>query len=56
LITPAEVVGFNGSCERITLLEIEVQWCRMKFETDYFIPLFGLTPKLGANCQLGIRN
>jgi thioredoxin reductase (NADPH) len=46
LITPAEVVGFNGS-ERITAVDIEVNGARMKVECDYFIPLFGLTPKLG---------
>ena len=38
LVTPAEVVGFNGS-ERITAVDIEVNGARMKVECDYFIPL-----------------
>ena len=52
-----EVVGFNGS-ERVTAVDIEVNGARMKTECDYFIPLFGLTPKLGpiANWGLEIEN
>ena len=44
LITPAEVVGFKGS-ERIESVDIEINGARMNIETDYFITLFGLTPK-----------
>lgn len=54
LVTPAEVVGFNGS-ERITAVHIEVNGARMKVECDYFIPLFGLTPKLGAIANWGLE-
>ena len=54
LITPAEVVGFNGS-ERIESLDIEMNGTRMNVPTDYFIPLFGLTPKLGAIANWGLE-
>ena len=54
LVTPAEVVGFNGS-ERITAVDIEVNGARMKTECDYFIPLFGLTPKLGPIANWGLE-
>lgn len=54
LVTPAEVVGFNGS-ERITAVDIEVNGVRMKAECDYFIPLFGLTPKLGPIANWGLE-
>jgi thioredoxin reductase (NADPH) len=54
LVTPAEVVGFNGS-ERITAVDIEVNGARMKVECDYFIPLFGLTPKLGSIANWGLE-
>ncbi len=54
LITPAEVVGFKGS-ERIESLDIEVNGARMNVETDYFIPLFGLTPKLGPIANWGLE-
>ena len=54
LITPAEVVGFKGS-ERIESLDIEMNGARMNVPTDYFIPLFGLTPKLGAIANWGLE-
>jgi thioredoxin reductase (NADPH) len=54
LITPGEVVGFKGS-ERIESLDIEVNGARMNLETDYFIPLFGLTPKLGPIANWGLE-
>ncbi|WP_130733410.1 NAD(P)/FAD-dependent oxidoreductase [Flavobacterium sp. J27] len=54
LITPAEVVGFKGS-ERIESLDIEINGARMHVETDYFIPLFGLTPKLGPIANWGLE-
>lgn len=54
LITPAEVVGFKGS-ERIESVDIEINGARMNVETDYFIPLFGLTPKLGAIANWGLE-
>lgn len=54
LVTPAEVVGFNGS-ERISAVDIEINDARMKVECDYFIPLFGLTPKLGPIANWGLE-
>ena len=54
LITPAEVVGFKGS-ERIESLDIEMNGARMNVECDYFIPLFGLTPKLGPIANWGLE-
>jgi thioredoxin reductase (NADPH) len=54
LITPAEVVGFKGS-ERIESLDIEMNGARMNVPTDYFIPLFGLTPKLGPIANWGLE-
>lgn len=54
LVTPAEVVGFNGS-ERITAVDIERNGARIKVDCDYFIPLFGLTPKLGPIANWGLE-
>jgi thioredoxin reductase (NADPH) len=54
LITPAEVIGFKGT-ERIESVDIEVNGARMNVVTDYFIPLFGLTPKLGAIANWGLE-
>ena len=54
LITPAEVVGFKGS-ERIESLDVEINGARMNVPTDYFIPLFGLTPKLGSIANWGLE-
>jgi len=54
LITPAEVVGFKGS-ERVESVDVEINGARMNIETDYFIPLFGLTPKLGAIANWGLE-
>ena len=54
LITPAEVVGFKGA-ERIESIDVEINGARMNVETDYFIPLFGLTPKLGAIANWGLE-
>ena len=53
LITPAEVVGLNGA-EKLESIDIEENGAHRKLETDYFIPLFGLTPKLGAIANWGL--
>jgi thioredoxin reductase (NADPH) len=53
LITPGEVVGFKGS-ERVESVDIEINGARMNVEADYFIPLFGLTPKLGPIAHWGL--
>ena len=54
LVTPAEVIGFKGS-ERIESVDVELNGARMNVECDYFIPLFGLTPKLGAIANWGLE-
>ena len=54
LITPAEIVGFNGK-NRIESVIIETNGEKITTETDYFIPLFGLTPKLGPIAQWGLE-
>jgi len=54
LITPAEVIGINGA-EHVESLDIEENGAHRKIETDYFIPLFGLTPKLGPIGDWGLE-
>lgn len=54
LITPAEVIGIRGS-EHIEELDVERDGAHMTIKTDYFIPLFGLTPKLGAIADWGLE-
>ena len=53
LITPGEVIGFSGS-EKIESVDIQVGTARTTVVCDYFIPLFGLTPKLGAIANWGL--
>ncbi len=54
LITPAEVVGLGGS-EHLESIDIEIDGAHQKLETDYFVPLFGLTPKLGPIANWGLE-
>lgn len=54
LITPAEVVGLNGN-NQIESITIEKEGEKFEIETDYFIPLFGLTPKLGPLSEWGLE-
>jgi thioredoxin reductase (NADPH) len=54
LITPAEVSSLNGT-ERIESITIETNGEQMNVLADYFIPLFGLTPKLGAIANWGLE-
>ena len=54
LITPAEVTGIHGD-ERLEALDIDIEGAHMKIAADYFIPLFGLTPKLGAIADWGLH-
>jgi thioredoxin reductase (NADPH) len=54
MITPAEVVGLNGA-EHIESIDIEENGAHRKVETDFFIPLFGLTPKLGPIGNWGLE-
>ncbi len=54
LITPAEVVGLNGA-EHLESIVIEENGANRTIPTDYFIPLFGLTPKLGPIANWGLE-
>ena len=54
LITPAEVVGLKGE-NHIQAITVEKEGETFDIETDYFIPLFGLTPKLGALADWGLE-
>ncbi|MDV2447483.1 ferredoxin--NADP(+) reductase [Elizabethkingia anophelis] len=54
LITPAEVVGLEGN-GTLSAIEIEKDGERSSIETDYLIPLFGLTPKLGPIANWGLE-
>jgi thioredoxin reductase (NADPH) len=54
LITPAEVVGLNGA-EHLESIDIEENGAHRTIATDYFVPLFGLTPKLGPIANWGLE-
>ena len=55
LITPAEVVTLkgNGQIEAISVKKEGEE--AFDLQTDYFIPLFGLTPKLGPLTEWGLE-
>jgi thioredoxin reductase (NADPH) len=54
MITPAEVVGINGT-NHVESIVIDEDGAQRIIETDYFIPLFGLTPKLGPIADWGLE-
>lgn len=54
MITPAEVVGINGA-EHIESIDLDENGAHRKIDCDYFIPLFGLTPKLGPIGNWGLE-
>lgn len=55
LITQAQVVGLAGE-DNLTAVEIEHdEQGRFFRETDYYIPLFGLSPKLGPIADWGLE-
>ena len=54
IVTPAEVVGLNGA-EHLESVDIDENGAHRNIKTDYFIPLFGLTPKLGAIANWGLE-
>lgn len=54
LITPAEVTGLNGS-GHLQSITVEKEGEKKDIETDFFIPLFGLTPKLGDIANWGLE-
>lgn len=54
LITPAEITGIKGD-GKVEGLVIEKGEETFEIETDYFIPLFGLSPKLGPIANWGLE-
>ncbi|NCT11052.1 MAG: NAD(P)/FAD-dependent oxidoreductase, partial [Flavobacteriia bacterium] len=55
LITPAEVVGIIGK-EKLTGVVIEKESeGKFMLDADHFIPLFGLSPKLGPIANWGLE-
>ena len=55
IITPAEVVSLNGkvNLESITIKASDNS--KTDIQTDYFVPLFGLSPKLGPISNWGLE-
>lgn len=54
LITPAEVVELKGD-EHLRSIVVSADGEEKEIETDYLIPLFGLTPKLGELANWGLE-
>lgn len=54
LITPAEITELHGD-KTLTALTIEKEKETLHIETDSFIPLFGLSPKLGPLANWGLE-
>lgn len=57
LITPAEIIALNGngSLEAVTIRTSTEPISDHHLEVDYFIPLFGLSPKLGPIADWGLE-
>jgi thioredoxin reductase (NADPH) len=53
-LTPAEVISLNGN-EKLNSVVVKNNNSEIEIETDYFIPLFGLTPKLGSISDWGLE-
>ena len=54
LITPAEVIALDGD-RHLTNVTLKVEGTLVNQAVDYFIPLFGLTPKLGPIANWGLE-
>jgi thioredoxin reductase (NADPH) len=54
LITPAEVIGLNGH-DKLESVTVTKEGEETILETDHFIPLFGLSPKLGPIAKWGLE-
>lgn len=54
LITPAEVLAIEGE-DKVESLLVKKEDEIFNLDTDYFIPLFGLTPKLGEIANWGLN-
>ncbi len=55
LITPAEVVGLGGADELEQVVVEHADKTQTSLEADAFIPLFGLSPKLGPIADWGLE-
>ena len=54
VITPAEVIALNGM-NNLKSLIIKIRNTEKEINTDFFIPLFGLIPKLGKIGNWGLK-
>lgn len=54
LITPAEVTALHGN-DHLEKVTVNCDGIDQQIATDYFIPLFGLTPKLGPIANWGLE-
>jgi thioredoxin reductase (NADPH) len=54
LITPAEVTALHGN-NHLQAITIDSEGKYATIETDFFIPLFGLSPKLGPIANWGLE-
>lgn len=54
LITPAEVTALHGETH-LEAISITKEGQTTQYKTDFFIPLFGLTPKLGPIADWGLE-
>jgi thioredoxin reductase (NADPH) len=54
VITPAQVSKLNGK-NKLESIIVEMDGNENEIETDYFIPLFGLVPKLGPIKDWGVN-
>lgn len=54
LITPAEVTALHGEAH-LEAISITKEGQTTQYKTDFFIPLFGLTPKLGPIADWGLE-
>lgn len=55
IITPAEVTALKGDDGYLTAIDYEKDGEKKTLRTDYFVPLFGLTPKLGPIGEWGFE-
>jgi thioredoxin reductase (NADPH) len=55
LITPAEITGINGNGKVESVEVTKKDEDPILVETDHFIPLFGLSPKLGPIANWGLE-
>lgn len=54
LVTPAEITNVLGN-GKVEAVELDIEGEKSILETDYFVPLFGLTPKLGPIADWGLE-